>query len=122
MKAIIEVSRPGDYRARALEIAKRADAGAPATESDYHLGFEDAGQLFSEFTAERCRMLDVLAATGAQSIYALAKRLRRNYSNVHRDVQAMIERDIIAKDDDGRVYVPWDSVDIRVTLGSSRAA
>lgn len=122
MKAIIELSRPDDYKRQAMEIAKRADAGAAAVEADYHLGFEDAGQLFAEFTAERCRMLDVLKATGAQSIYALAKRLRRNYSNVHRDVQAMMERDIIAKDDESHVYVPWDSVDIRVRLGGSKAA
>lgn len=122
MKAIIELTKPGEYMRRAREIAKRTDAGEALPDADYHLGFANAGRLFTEFTPERCRLLDVLKADGAQSIYALAKRLGRNYSNVHRDVQAMMAHELISKDEAGRIGVPWDSIEIRVTLGLAKAA
>ncbi len=56
--------------------------------------------------------------TGPLSIYALAKAAGRNYSNVYRDVGKLIEHDLIAKDAEGRVYVPWDEVILRLTLAS----
>lgn len=120
-KAIIELSTLDSVFTRSLALVKAIDAGESAP-ADYHLGFTDAGQLFAEFTGERCRLLDVLKATGAQSIYALAERLGRNYSNVRRDIQAMMAHGLIEKSDENKVYVPWDSVEIRVTLGERRAA
>ena len=122
MKAIVEISEPGDYMRRAREIARRADTGESLPEADYHLGFEDAGRLFAEFTPERCRLLDVLKVSGARSLSALAKGLGRNYGDVHRDVQALMAHELIAEDESGQVYVPWDSVEIRVRLGVRKAA
>lgn len=67
-------------------------------------------------------LLEALKRTGPVSVYALAKRLGRNYSNVHGDVGKLLEYALVARDDDGRVYVPWEEVQIRVTLGGEAAA
>jgi predicted transcriptional regulator len=91
-------------------------------EADYHLNFASAAQLFSELTPARLVVLDTLKRTGPQSIYALAKHLGRNYSNVHGDVQKLLEHDLVSKDDAGRVYVPWEVIVIQVQLGGLEVA
>jgi len=56
------------------------------------------------------------ADRAARKGYALAKRLQRRYRNVHKDVTALMEWTVIAKDDAGRVFVPWDEIDVRWPL------
>ena len=121
-KAIIELSTLDDVFERTMAAAKRIDVGVNLPETDYYLSFPDAAKLFAELTGERFRLLDELKSSGAQSIYALAKRLGRNYSNVHRDVQALLAYDLISKDADKHIYVPWDAIEVRVTLGVKQAA
>jgi predicted transcriptional regulator len=55
-------------------------------------------------------------SAGPLSIYALAKRLGRHYRNVHKDVTALIEWLVIEKDEAGRIFVPWDEIDVRWPL------
>jgi predicted transcriptional regulator len=49
-------------------------------------------------------------AAGPCSIYELAKRLARDYKNVHTDVTRLIELGLVERSTDGRVSVPWDIV------------
>lgn len=121
-KAVVEVIPLNTMFDRAQSVAQCMDAGGVLPEADYYLGYQDAAQLFAAFTPERCRLLDELKSSGAQSIYALTKRLGRSYNNVHRDVQALMEQNLIVKNDDEVIHVPWDSVEIRLTLGLPRAA
>lgn len=115
-KAIIEVSTYEDYRARGLDVARKFDRGAELPEADYHLGFTDAAQLFSVLTPKRLQLLDTLKGLGPGSVYALAKKLGRNYSNVHRDIELLTEYGLVEKDDKSQVSVPWDSVEIHLGL------
>lgn len=126
-KAIIEISRPRAYLAAARAVARRLYAGESQPEADYHLGFETAMQLCGEFTPARMALLEALRQTGPTSIDALAKQLGRNSlgcndSKVHADVTKLIEHDLIRKDAAGTVLVPWDEIQIPVTLGAERSA
>ena len=120
-KAIIEIVKPGAYREKALEIARGVDAGGDMPESDYHLGFVDAAQLFAELTPARLATLEALEKIGPSSIYALAKHLERNYSNVHSDIGKLLEHRLVDKDEEGKVHVPWEEVQIHITLRSEAA-
>lgn len=120
-RAIIEISTLDDFENRALETAWRADAGAMASEADYHLGFASAAQLFSELTPKRLQTLERLKLAGSQSIYALAKLLGRNYRNVHGDIQKLLEHGLVEKDAQGQVHVPWDAVELHLALGTQAA-
>jgi predicted transcriptional regulator len=80
-----------------------------------HIGFESAAQLFAELTPKRLRTLETLRREGAQSIYALAKALGRNYSNVHSDVSRLIALGLVERAENG-VYAPFDELEIRVPL------
>jgi predicted transcriptional regulator len=55
------------------------------------------------------------------SIYALAKRLHRHYRNVHKDVSILSEWLVVSKDESGKVYVPWDEIDVRMALAKQAA-
>ncbi|MBI5444958.1 MAG: hypothetical protein HY900_27575 [Deltaproteobacteria bacterium] len=120
-KAIIGVDTVEKTLERSLTIARAFDAGENLPEADYHLGFSTAAELFAELTPKRMQTLEALKASGAQSIYQLAKRLCRNYSNVHSDVAKLLELGLAEKDSDGRVFVPWDEVEIHLTLGRRAA-
>lgn len=115
MKAIIELSSWKNSQARALRAAKRADAGKPVS-ADYHLDFDSMASLFSDITPARMQVTETSKQLGALSVYALAKALERNYSNVHRDVNKLLELELMARDEDGKVYVPWKDVVLNVSL------
>lgn len=119
MKAIIEIATNADMHRHAMAAAGAHAAGA-ARATDYHLGFESAAQLFAELTTERLRTLETLRREGAQSIYALAKTLGRNYSNVHGDVQRLMVLGLVERDNK-KVRVPFDELEIHVPLGARAA-
>jgi len=120
-KAIIGLERMGTMQARALEIARRADMGEAMPEADYHLISH------SRSTVQRTDpgtpgFAGGIKRLGSLSIYALAKQLGRNYSNVHADIGKLLELGLVEKNEAGKVFVPWDEVQIRLTLGGAAAA
>ncbi|SDW31579.1 hypothetical protein SAMN05421783_1034 [Thiocapsa roseopersicina] len=66
--------------------------------------------------------MDALKRLGPVSIRALAKHLKRNDNNVHRDVTALLDLRLLARDDAGLIPVPWDAVEIRLALDGVNAA
>ncbi|QQS52969.1 MAG: hypothetical protein IPM89_08450 [Candidatus Competibacteraceae bacterium] len=80
------------------------------------VGFETMAQLGEVFTPKRWELVEALKTTGPLTIYALAKQLGRHYRNVHKDVTVLMEWTVIDKDEDGRVFVPWDEIDVRWPL------
>jgi predicted transcriptional regulator len=74
------------------------------------LSIGDLALLLRTLTPARWELLDRLRAAGPLSIYELAKRLRRDYKNVHTDVARLAQIGLIEKAADGHVSVPWDVV------------
>jgi len=73
------------------------------------LSLEDLPLLLRTLTPARWDLLERLRGEGPLSIYQLAKRLARDYKNVHTDVTALVGIGLIERDA-GRVSVPWDVV------------
>jgi len=59
-------------------------------------------------SAARWDLLRRLSAEGPLTIYELAKRLGRDYKNVHTDVTQLAAIRLIERQADGTVAVPWD--------------
>ena len=96
------------------EQAERGEAVTP-----YHgVGFESMSQLLAKLTPKRWELIERLRKEGPQTIYGLAKLLDRNYKNVHTDVKALLEIDIIQETTDGKIEVPWDEIDARLNLAA----
>jgi predicted transcriptional regulator len=66
--------------------------------------------LLRTLTPARWELLERLRDAGPLSIYELARRLERDYKNVHTDVTALAKIGLIERAADGRVSVPWDVV------------
>jgi predicted transcriptional regulator len=74
------------------------------------LSMADLPLLLRTLTPARWALLERLREAGPVSIYELAKRLGRDYKNVHTDVTALAKIGLIERADDTRVSVPWDVV------------
>lgn len=117
-KAIIGISEWTTTRHGLLMLGSRLDSGERLPDADYHLNFATPTQLFSELTPKRMELLYRLKQEGALSVYRLAKETGRNYSNVHADIMKLLELELVAKDEKGRVLVPWDDVEIHASLNA----
>lgn len=120
--AIIGIANWADTRSSLLELAQRMETGALQPVGDYHLNFSDTLHLFAELPPRRLDTLREIKRSGPLSVYAAAKQLKRNYSNVHADVQKLVEHGLVDKDEQGRVFVPWDDNVVRVDASLLSAA
>jgi predicted transcriptional regulator len=73
-------------------------------------------QLLKALSPARWGLLEELRRAGPLSIYELAKRLRRNYKNVHTDVTQLAALGVIERAGDNRVLVPWEVLRAEWTL------
>jgi len=116
MRLDIHVGEPqGQSLARMMELAQRIDRGesiVPLCE----IGFDKMARFGEVFTPKRWELIESLKTAGPLTIYALAKRLGRHYRNVHKDVTALMEWMVVEKDESGKVFVPWDEIDVRCPL------
>jgi predicted transcriptional regulator len=122
MKAIIGVQSLDGFFRKGKDFARRVDAGVRMNEADFELSFSTPAQLVSELSPKRMELLQMLKKSGPLSIRALAKMVGRNYSNVHADVQRLIEHGLIEKDASDHVLVPWDDVVVRMDASLMRRA
>jgi predicted transcriptional regulator len=120
MKAVIEIAPRGSVFRTARKQLKAAE-GRPGFGADYHLSFESARALFAELTPARIDLLEALRRRGPCSVYALAKEVERNYSNVHADVSKLEEHGLVQRTPEDQVFVPFESVEIHLAL-AKRAA
>ncbi len=101
---------------RALEAAGDAEAGerSPAVVS-----FESTEGFRRLLTDRRLELLRSLMTESAESISDLAKRLDRNYSTVHEDVDVLAEYGIVRFRRAGQAkqpFVPYETVEFDVTV------
>ena len=104
--------------AQTMEALERGDAPVPY----FGVGFSDIGQLFSVFTPRRWDLLAVLREDGPMTVAELARRLNRDYKNVHNDVEKLIEWQAVEKDEQKRVVAPYSEIVVDVRLPQGRAA
>lgn len=95
--------------ANILSAWQTANAGNAVAPKEA-LYFDNMPQLLTALTPARWLLLEVLKSNGALSIYALAKQVKRNYSNVHSDIGKLLALGLVEKDSNGRVFVPWDEI------------
>lgn len=115
MKAIIEIAPIGSVFGTARKQIKATEA-SPAWGADYHLSFESARAMFTELTPARIDLLEALRRLGPCSVYALAKAVARNYSNVHTDIGKLEEHKLVRRTPEDAVFVPFEAVEIHLEL------
>lgn len=116
-KIEIRVGTTGDALDRFEAAWERARKGA-VRGAEVRLTFESLPLLLRNLTPARWVLLETLKAEGPMSINELAKRLERNYKNVHTDVSRLIELGLIHRLNDQRVEVAWDVVTAEMRLAA----
>ena len=102
----LRVSTEGDALDR-FEAAWNRTAGGVAVKLEI-LSFANLPLLLKTLSPARWDLLAQLKAKPAASIYELAKRLGRDYKNVHTDVTRLVEIGLVERGTELRV--PWDTV------------
>lgn len=74
------------------------------------LTFNDFETLLKILTPKRLILLKFLRNAGGLSIRALSQQLERDYSNVHSDVNQLINCGLIEKDSSAKIFVPWSEI------------
>jgi len=105
----VRIGRGGDALDRFEAGWNRLTEGRKLAEL-HVLTLEDLPRLLATLTPARWALLGRLREEGPLTIYELAKRLARDYKNVHTDVTRLIELGLIERARDGRISVPWDVV------------
>lgn len=100
---------------RARKAARAIDAGDRRRRST-DLSFASPELLFKALTANRWSLLRALRNAGPLSIRALAKLLGRDYRGVHADIIALIEIELVERDAERKVLVPWSRITTELTM------
>ena len=79
------------------------------------LTLRDLPLVLATLTPARWVLLQKLKSEGSTSIYGLAKRLGRDYKNVHTDVTQLLRLGLIERQGEG-VAVSWDSLRAELSL------
>ena len=80
------------------------------------------GQMLAVFTPQRWTLIAALRAAGPVTIAELARRLDRDYKNVHTDVGLLSEWWVVERGEDGRISVPWSEIVVDLKLPDQAAA
>lgn len=112
----IEVSTLSESLGQFAETWKRAEQGKKV-EPYFGVGFESMANLLGTLTPKRWELVERLKHEGAMTVYRLAKRLGRDYKNVHSDVKALEGLGIIERRGT-KVVVPWDEINTRLRLAA----
>jgi len=99
-----------------FEAAWNRRAGRRAVKTLHVLTLPNLAQVAQNLSPARWSLLEELRRAGPLSIYALARRLQRNYKNVHTDVTQLAALGLIERASDNRVLVPWEVLRAEFTL------
>lgn len=111
----IRVAAPSDALDRFEAAWNRVVEGRPV-KTLHVLTMLDLPSLLRNLSPARLQLMTQLREAGPLSIYELARRLGRNYKNVHTDVTQLAALGLIERRSDNRVIVPWDALRAELSL------
>lgn len=117
----VKIAEPmADMLGRARVAMESLDAGE-LPEPYFGIGFESLPQLLEVFSPRRWALITYLTAQGPLTLADLARGLGCDESEVQGDVAALLEWTVVERRADGRLWVPWDEVDMRLPLARQAA-
>lgn len=81
------------------------------------LTVENLPLLLKTLSPARWQLLERLAREGPLTIYELARRLARDYKNVHTDATQLARLGLVERRADGRIAAGWSAVRAELRLG-----
>jgi predicted transcriptional regulator len=94
---------------------KRAAKGRAVRAPSEGVYFADFATMMKFLTPRRLELVQTLRAAGPITVRALAQKLKRDYKNVHGDVQILKRLGLIGSEA-ARVHVPWDVIRLHTEI------
>jgi predicted transcriptional regulator len=113
----VEVRGAEESAMEAVRAIERAEQSVAPEEPIDRLYFQSLETLLSVLTTRRLELLKVLHESGPSSVRALAKKLNRDYKNVHQDV-ALLEKVGLIQRKDGKANAPWERIIAEIRLAA----
>ncbi len=113
----IEVKGAEESAMEAVRAWERAEQGISPEEPIDRLYFQSLETLLGVLTTRRLDLLKVLHESGPSSVRSLAKKLNRDYKNVHQDV-ALLEKVGLIQRKEGKVNAPWERIIAEIRLAA----
>jgi predicted transcriptional regulator len=98
---------------RFVDAWHRAETGESFHER--HLAFESWEALARVLSGKRMELVRYVHRHSVTSVRALAKALSRDYSNVHADVQALLNAGLLEASD-GVLRADYDAIETRIAI------
>lgn len=112
-KVTVHVGTLEEMGQRFIDAWNRAERGEAVSEN--HVTFHDLPALLAALTPKRLDLLRHVRHHHVRTVKALAADLRRDYKNVHKDVQELTKLGLLARVSD-QVVAPYAEVDARFVL------
>ncbi len=117
-KIFISICTPEEFHQDLRRGFKLAEAGLPPDEPIHKLFFTSESDLFRTLSPKRMELVKFLRNHGPLSCRKLAAQLKRSYANVHGDVHELSQLNLIVKNKEQKLFVPWDELNIAVPLAA----
>ncbi len=114
----VEIKGERESALNFVKVWHAARVGKKLREPVERLYFPDLTTLLQHLTPRRLAALRTLHDSGAVSVRALSKALRRDYKNVHRDVQTLERIGLVTRTKEGLICMPWESVVAEIPLAA----
>lgn len=114
----ISIKGTGESAREFVEAWRRAEQGKPVEQPIERLYFEDLATLLKALTPRRLEALKVVHQIGPVSVRALAGRMKRDYENVHHDIQVLECVGLVRRSADGRLTAPWKKIIAEIALAA----
>jgi predicted transcriptional regulator len=101
-----------------IDTWKKAEKGVLPEKPIQRIYFQDLQTLLKVLTPRRLELLKKLYDQEPMSIRALAKKLQRDYKNVHQDVQALEQIGLVSRTPEHRLSVPWGRILAEISLAA----
>lgn len=112
-KVNVHIGTLEDMGARFVDAWHRAEQGEAVNET--HVTFHDLTALLAALTPKRLDLLRYVRHHHVSTVKGLSVDLRRDYKNVHKDVQELTRIGLLERTR-GKVSAPYSEVDARFVL------
>lgn len=119
-KIIVKTGSLEEAAKEFIDIWHQIEHGTVPAKPVNKISFSDQSLLFKTLTPKRVEILTSVHEQDGISIRALAKKLGRDYSNVHQDVKILHQLGLILKNENNTYYVPWDVIVTEIPLTTTK--
>jgi len=101
-----------------IQMWHAAEKGDTPPKPVVRVSFENLKILVQTLTPKRIQVLTVLHEEGPSAIRALARKLHRDYKNVHQDIQILERVGLVEETKEGLVAAPFKKIVAEIQLAA----